>query len=204
MSTARPCGVVTRTPVKLKHGLPAVGRQTPVGVPVEPSIGNGAPSAVVTATGHEPPHVEFVTVSKQVSLFVEPTTWMNTFVPEAPIGKVTRNGLSATPPRATLNGWVEQGRCVARLKQSSLFSVPVPVPCTSLKEYQLVPTCTGSETPAVEAIGASPTPDRAVKPQNNCAPVADAGFVVSMHATPAVESDVRTAKTKRCPVVLSK
>ena len=38
----------------------------------------------------------------------------------------------------------------------------------------------------VKDLCASPTPDNGVNPQNNWAPVADAGWVVSMQTTPAV------------------
>ena len=84
--------------------------------------------------------------------------------------------------------------------------MPDAGPGAALNAYQLNPDTTGADSPddtrfPLPVIGASPAAESAVNPQNSWAPVADAGWVVSMHATPAVSLGVWTTYTYSLPVL---
>ena len=84
--------------------------------------------------------------------------------------------------------------------------MPDAGPGAALNAYQLNPDTTGADSPdetrlPLPVIGASPAAESAVNPQNNWAPVADAGLVVSMQATPAVSLGVWTTYTYNLPVL---
>jgi len=73
MTLAMPVGVEVGTPAAVKHGVDAVARQMPVGVPEVLSSGIGEPPTALlaageaTVTGQDPVQVPAVAVLMQVS-----------------------------------------------------------------------------------------------------------------------------------------
>src|SRR5271168_3102369 len=84
---AIPAGVATGAPLRLKQGLPVIGRQVPMVVPAEFSNGKGAPAALLTVTGHEPAQLDSVPGSKHANLSLTvPTACTITSEPMVAIG----------------------------------------------------------------------------------------------------------------------